>query len=293
MSQHAGASPASVSGAGPDPVDPLSLRLHAVDSKILGERRPYRVLLPPGYADSPDRRYPVLYLHDGQAAFEADTRVLSELLGGRWPALDPGGRGITEMMRRGAVQAFITVAVDALSLDGRIRDFLPPGDGHCGVAGAADRYARFVIEELKPLVDVSCRTRPDRESTATAGFSFGGVVSFFMGWDHAAWFGSVGSMSGAFWLPRFLARVRNEGPRDVRVYIDSGEDNREANVALRDALLAKSYVLERNLRYLYREQQEHLPEHFATRLAPMLTFLFPPASRSLRVNDPPGSRPLP
>ncbi len=280
MNQPAGAPSASVVGAGPDPFDPLSLRLHAVDSKILGERRPYRVLLPPGYAGSPDRRYPVLYLHDGQAAFEDDTQVLSELLGGRWPALDPGGRRITEMMRQGTAEAFITVAIDALSLDGRIRDFLPPGDGYCGVNGAADRYARFVLEELKPLVDAGHRTLPDRESTATAGFSFGGVVSFFMGWDHAAWFGGVGSLSGAFWLPRFLARVRSEEPRNVRVYIDSGEDNLEANVALRDALLAKSYVLERNLRYLHCEDQEHFPAHFATRLAPMLSFLFPPSAEA-------------
>jgi predicted alpha/beta superfamily hydrolase len=263
--------PADSDGGASDPV----IARAVLDSRILGERRPYRVLLPPGYAASSARRYPVLYLHDGQAAFDDDPHVLGGLLDGLWPALDPGGRRIHSFMAAGGARPALVVAVDALSLHTRIRDYLPPGDRYLEIAGAADRYVRFVVEELKPAVDAAFRTQPGRDDTVTAGFSFGGVVAFYLGWQHADRCRGVGSLSGGFWASRFPGRVATDERRDLRIYLDTGDDNLDANAALCRLLQSRAYVLGRDLRCDHRPGHAHHPEHFAAGLGPMLCFLFP------------------
>lgn len=260
-----------------DSSDPVVVARLILDSRILGEHRPYRVLLPPGYATSPARRYPVLYLHDGQAAFDDDTHVLGSLLDGRWPALDPGGRRMHALMAAGDARPAIVVAVDALSLRTRVRDYLLPGDRYLDVDGAADRYVRFIVEELKPAVDAAFRTRPGRDDTVTAGFSFGGVVAFYLGWQHADQFCGVGSLSGGFWASRLPARVATAERRDLRIFLDSGDDNLGDHAALCRLLVSRSYVLGRDLRCDHRRGHTHRPEHFASGLGPMLGFLLPPA----------------
>ena len=256
------------------------LERRVLDSHVLGERRPYRVLLPAGYAGAPARRYPVLYLHDGQAVFDDDTHVLGGLLDGRWPALDPGGRRLHALMEAGGTRPAIVVAVDALSLRARIRDYLPPGDRYLEVDGAADRYARFVVEELKPAVDAAFRTCPGREDTVTAGFSFGGVVAFYIGWQYADRLCGVGSLSGGFWASALSARVATEERRDLRIYLDAGDDDLDDTVALCRLLLSRAYVLGRDVRCDHRRGHAHLPGHFAAGLEPMLRFLLPVASQA-------------
>ena len=250
-----------------------------LDSVVLGECRPYRVLLPPGYADAPTQRYPVLYLHDGQAAFDDDTQVLGSLLDGQWPALDQSGRGLHALMAAGKIAQAIVVAVDALSLHTRIRDYLPPGDRFLETDGAADRYVRFIAEELKPTVDATFRTCPGRTDTVTAGFSFGGVAAFYLGWQHTGLFSGVGSLSGGFWASRLPAQVATDTRRDLRVYLDSGDDNFADTAALCHLLQSRSYVLGRDLQYHHRQGHAHRPEHFAVGLEPMLRFLLPVGHR--------------
>src|SRR6185369_447264 len=84
--------------------------------------------------------------------------------------------------------------------------------------------------------------------------------------------------SGAFEnAPNFTARVKREPKRDVRIYLDSGEDYLSGVLALRDNLVAKSppYVIEENLRYVYSRGQQHLTEDFGSRRPMMLSFLYP------------------
>ena len=51
-----------------------NIKLHrAFRSRILGNRRDILVYLPPGYRRFSRKRYPVLYLHDGQNVFDAAT----------------------------------------------------------------------------------------------------------------------------------------------------------------------------------------------------------------------------
>jgi hypothetical protein len=187
------------------------------------------------------------------------------------------------LIRQGIMGEVIAVGIDIDTAapnpqDARTRDYIPPGDQLSGIQGAADKYVRFIIQELKPLIDARYRTRPGPESTFTAGQSRGANVALYMAWNFPHVFTRAGLHSGAFeQAPNFTAQVKQEPKRDIRIYLDSGEDYFSGVLALRDNLVAKSppYVIEENLRYVYSRGQQHLTEDFASRRPMMLSFLYP------------------
>ncbi len=234
---------------------------------LANEVRHYRVLLPRGYDEQPNRRYPVIYFHDGQTMWETSPFYQA----GR-NVIDPDGMELAALVRQGIVGEMIVVGVDATL--NRTANYRP------GITDGVDlsrQYAAFLIEELKPLIDARYRTLPD--VNYTAGYSFGGIVALFLGWDHPEVFRGIGSWSGSFYtsssiMPR---RVRDEPSRPIRIYLDSGEDARQENLELRNMLLRKqpAYSLEGSLRHVYAPGQQHVTEHFVRRLPDMMSFLYP------------------
>lgn len=251
---------------------PQQINFGTFSSTALAENRPYRVLLPRGYAQNTTRRYPVLYLHDGQNVFDLGPF-------GSWNA----DESANALVRGGKVRELIMVAVDNTANRGR--DYTPPDDltpigPGSGQPGRANLYAAFLINELKPHIDATYRTLPDRDNTATLGSSLGGLVSLYLGWDHNATFGRCGPMSGSWQLQNFPNRVRAEALRDLRIYIDSGDsgassDNAWPAMSLRDALLAKGYVLQHDLLHVVGYGQQHNEAAWAARFPTALQFLFP------------------
>lgn len=243
----------------------------SIRSEILNANRRYRVMLPRGYAEHPRRRYPVIYFHDGQAQWEV-------FPGGPGRAVvDPEGDMMAGLIRRGIMGEVIAVGIEP-DQAARTRDYIPPGDQHSGIQGAADKYVQYIIQELKPLIDARYRTRPGPESTFTAGQSRGGNVALYMAWDFPHVFTRAGMHSGEFeGAPNFTARVKQEPKRDIRIYLDSGEDYLSGVLALRDHVVAKSppFVVEGGLRHVYARGQQHLTEDFGSRRPMMLSFLYP------------------
>jgi predicted alpha/beta superfamily hydrolase len=241
-------------------------------STALGENRRYRVYLPRGYDEHTTRRYPVIYMHDGQNLFEMGTF-------GTWDVDGAADR----LVREGAMRECVIVGVDSNS--NRIRDYITPDDivpfgAGAGSPGRADAYARFLIDELKPIIDATYRTLPDADHTAAIGSSLGAVVSLYLGWDHNASFRRVGAMSGSWWLPNFPARVDAEPWRDLRVYLDVGNagasnDGFDGSVAVRDSLVRKGASIEGDLRFRVGVGDEHTEAAWARRLPWGLEFLFP------------------
>lgn len=246
----------------------------SVASTNLNEARRYRVYLPRGYAEHPGRRYPVLYMHDGQNIFESGAF-------GSWnmaPTLE-------SLTNTGQIREAIVVGVDNTA--NRLRDYLPPGDSISGSgAGWADKYARFLRDELKPRIDSQYRTLTGPAETMTMGSSMGGVVSLYLGWDFTETFGKIGAMSGAWWTTtNFLARVKPAAQfRGIRIYMDSGDsgtsnDDYWNSYNLRDALVGGAlarYPLEGTLRHVVGFGHQHNEAAWAARLPSALTFLLRP-----------------
>lgn len=229
-----------------------------------GELRRYRVFLPRGYDQQASRRYPVVYMHDGQNVFDQGPF-------GTWDADDTSAR----LIRQGRAREAIFVGVDNTS--NRFANYVTPDDG-----GQADRYVRFIRDELKPLIDAQYRTLTGPDDTGAIGSSLGGVVSLYMGWDFTGAFRRIGAMSGSWQLQNFPSRVYSQPKRAIRLYLDSGDsgtssDNYWPTFNLRDNLLAKSpgYALEGDLRHRVGLGQQHNEAAWAARLPEALTFLFP------------------
>ncbi|WP_082773812.1 alpha/beta hydrolase [Hymenobacter sp. PAMC 26628] len=157
----------------------------------LGRHRRVWLYLPADYARQPQRRYPVLYLHDGQNVFDAATAFAGE-----W--------GVDEALDRLRVSGqdptgCIVVAVDNGS---RYRgdEYIPWHNPKIKTGGQGAAYVDFLALTLKPYIDGHYRTRPDAAHTGIAGSSLGGLISVYAALRYPAVFGRVGAFSPAFWV---------------------------------------------------------------------------------------------
>src|SRR5664279_4353064 len=116
----------------------------AVSSRFLNSARTVQIYLPPSYNQQPNRRYPVLYLHDGQNVFSsAGTNICFGW--GSWD-LD---KTADELCRAGKMQEIILVAAN--NSNARYAEYC--GRHHLGDTNANtgfENYAAFLIRELKP-----------------------------------------------------------------------------------------------------------------------------------------------
>lgn len=246
--------------------------LPSIASTNLSETRRYRVVLPRGYNQHTSRRYPVVYLHDGQNVFEPGPF-------GTWNAHITAG----SLTTAGQMRECILVGID--NGPNRISDYAAPDAG-----GWGDRYTRFVRDELKPVIDTQYRTLTDGASTATIGSSMGAQISLYMGWDFTPTFQKIGAFSGAFQVYNsgFYSRVQTQPKRAIRLYLDSGDagasnDNYWPIFNLRDNLINPARAggvgggcaLERDIKHVIGLGHQHNEAAWAARLPDAYRFLLP------------------
>lgn len=143
-------------------------------------------------------------------------------------------------------------------------------------------YMAFLTGTLKPLIDRSYRTRPEREHTATMGSSMGGLIAFLLAWEHPETFSAAGCLSPAFiyqdW--KSIRRVNLPGTeKDIRLYIDNGgigvEDTLQTGCdAMLKALAAQGFTEGENLQWFFDPQAEHNEPAWARRVWRPLNFMF-------------------
>jgi predicted alpha/beta superfamily hydrolase len=154
----------------------------------LGKTKRVWICLPEGYASDLSKRYPVLYMHDGQNVFDAATSF-----SGEW-GVDETMKGLQQRGDKGC----IVVGIDnggASRLD-EYSPFVNPVYG--GGQGAA--YTGFLVNTLKPYIDSAYRTKPGREHTGIAGSSMGGLISLYAAIAYPEVFSKAGIFSPAFWF---------------------------------------------------------------------------------------------
>ncbi len=181
-----------------------------VYSPQLKNRRDLLVYLPPSYRGT-DRRYPVLYMHDGQNLFDAGTSYAGE-----W--------GVDETLEFLSQEGLEAIVVGLPNMGGlRMREYNPfhdarfqPGMGH--------QYLDFIADTVKPLIDGRFRTRPERGYTGLMGSSLGGLISLYGFFYRPETFGLVGAMSPSFWFAHgaIFDYVSHQPHRPGRIYLDAG-----------------------------------------------------------------------
>jgi predicted alpha/beta superfamily hydrolase len=202
-----------------------------------GRTRRIWLYLPPGYATS-RRRYPVLYLHDGQNVFDEATAyagewAVDETLN-KLAAGDEGAAGC------------VVVAIDNGG-ERRLDEYSPWVNARLQKGGEGRQYVEFLVETLKPYIDQHYRTQPDAAHTAIMGSSMGGLISFYAGVKYPKVFGRVGVFSPSFWFAKdsVLRLVRHQRPAPVasKFYFLAGPAEGPTMVPnmaeVRDALLKR------------------------------------------------------
>lgn len=240
--------------------------------------RDVTVYLPPNYEKEPHRHYPVLYMHDGQNLFDAAHA------GMEWQVDETAER----LIRSGVIGPLIVVGID--NTEARREEYTPTyvefkrDDGVVERGGGkADLYGRFLVEELKPFIDHTYRTRPDASTTAIGGASHGGLVSLYLGLiKYPNVFGTILAVSpSAWWDNEVILKRINALPKKTRqqVWVDIGTGEEEHELAsarhLRDTLAAKGWKLGKDLAYTEAEGAQHDELAWAARVEPMLRWMAP------------------
>jgi len=247
-------------------------------SRFLRNQRDLIVYTPPGYSEPPTRCFPVLYLHDGQNLFDGATSFIP---GQDWHV----GQTADECINARVIEPLIIVGM--YNTKARIREYTPTHVPKLG-GGRADRYARFLIEEVKPFVEHEYRTLTGPQHTGIGGSSLGGLVSLYVGLKHCTIFGKIAALSASVWwnqlvIHRFVKSMHVE--RRPRIWLDIGTREGPRIVQdverFRDVLLEKGWRLEHDLHYERVEGAQHNEAAWAQRVRPFLQFLYPAISAAV------------
>ncbi|MCU7520317.1 MAG: histidine kinase [Ignavibacteria bacterium] len=223
------------------------------------------VWLPPSYEKDTVKRYPVLYMHDGQNIIDPETSSF----GLDWQADEVSD----SLIKAGKMDEIIIVGI--YNTKDRTAEYSYTGLGRS--------YMRFIVEKLKPLIDNTYRTLPDRNNTATMGSSMGGLISFMLIWEYPEVFSKAASLSPAFKIQElnYLPYITSyNGPKkELRIYIDNGGIGLEKRLLpgveeTVSVLKGKGYKEGDDLMVYYDKNAEHNEPAWAKRLHIPLQFLF-------------------
>ena len=201
---------------------------------ILLPERDIKVWLPPGYDDDEQRRFPVLYVHDGQNMMRGRTSWRDR------PSWQLGST-FSWLLATEQVQPAIVVMID--SIEGGMNPLNNPLMRRRWLEYAdypvfGERYLTFVCDELKPAIDTKFRTLTGPAATSSLGSSMGALCSFLLMWKRPETFGNSACLSPVFQAP-LVADVALRGARlssESRLYIDNGGATDEQSVPLLDLL---------------------------------------------------------
>ncbi|MCU0772263.1 MAG: alpha/beta hydrolase-fold protein [Verrucomicrobia bacterium] len=253
----------------PVTVSAPAIQTSTVNSTVPGiASRMVRVLLPRGYTQNTAKRYPVLYLHDGQNVFDPGGPY------GSWSA----DATVARETGQGRMRECIVVGVD--NSVNRILEYLPPTDAYGGSAGLGDKYRDYLLNNVRPYINTTYRTLTESSNTLTAGSSMGGLIALYLGRSSTN-FGRIAILSPAFWTaPNYMAQVRAGAKGPGQVYLDMGtaETTGAWNDALAyyDTLLLQSYAPGADMRFVVGCGDQHNEAAWKKRLPGVLQFLLDP-----------------
>jgi len=247
-------------------------------SRILKNERTIAVYLPPRYAKEKTKRYPVLYLHDGQNLFDP----CAAAFGVDWHAHITADR----LANEGVITP--TILVGVYNTPQRIDEYTPHFNPTRSDGGRGSEYSRFLVEEVKPFIDHQYRTLPAREFTGVAGSSLGGLISLAIARLRPDVFSKVGALSPSLWWceNELFADWESDctWPAQSKFWLDMGteetakDQENKAGVArcqrLVDFWTRCGLIDGKDFSFQEVEGGHHTESAWAARFDQVLTFLF-------------------
>ncbi|HQV62076.1 MAG TPA: alpha/beta hydrolase-fold protein [Chitinophagaceae bacterium] len=202
------------------------------------------IYLPAGYSTS-KKKYPVLYMHDGQNVFDSATAYAGE-----W--------GVDEFLDSVKLKESIVVAIDN-GLNKRMNEYNPYDSERFG-KGEGGLYVDFLVKTLKPYIEKKYRTKKCRKSRFIAGSSMGGLISLYAVLKYPRVFGGAGIFSPAFWVaPKIYDDIQSRGKKvKGKLYFYAGKQEGETMVPyMLKAFEALTSVSRSKISTVIRDEGKH------------------------------------
>ena len=226
------------------------------------------IYLPPNYENS-KKKYPVIYMEDGQNLFDDATSF-----SGEWKVDET----LDEFSKNKKLEA-IVVGIDNGGSE-RLNEYSPWKNEKYG-GGKGELFTEFLVKTLKPYIDKTYRTLPHSKNTAIIGSSMGGLISLYAGAKHPKVFGNLGIFSPAFWFAeKDLKKFMNENPNQLkktRFYFLAGTTESETMISDINEIveiLKKKNIPEKNIKTKFDEDGTHSENYWAKELPAALKWLF-------------------
>lgn len=214
----------------------------------LNRKRRIWAYLPKDYTTS-KKKYPVIYMQDGQNLFNEQTAAFGE-----WH-IDETLDSIIERGGKGA----IIIGIDNGG-EKRLTEYNPFDYKEYG-KGEGNEYVDFLALTLKPFIDKQFRTLKDSTHTFVAGSSMGALISLYAVVKYPKVFGGAGIFSPAFWpAPQIYTEVASAkwGNTFRRFYFYAGGKESETMIPEMDKMIA---VIEKKGQYETKRVVSPISKH--------------------------------
>lgn len=230
----------------------------------LNRNRQIRIYLPVDYHES-EQKYPVIYMHDGQNLFDDSTSYAGE-----W--------GVDESLNQlAATSAFklIVVGIDN-GQEKRLNEMSPWKSKEFGKAEGRE-YMDFIVFHIKPFIDSTYRTIPDRDNTAIMGSSMAGLISHYAIYKYPEVFGKAGIFS-PYWYTDLVYdyTVENPIPKHSRLFLLIGGkegDMIDASQKMYNNILESGHPIE-NVNLIIIPEADHNEVLWRKQFLPAVDWLF-------------------
>lgn len=185
------------------------------DSFYIPQLNRYRrvwVYLPASYKKS-KKRYPVLYMHDGQNVFDKTTAY-----SGEWHVDET----LSQLEKSGKLELIVVAVNNGQKY--RMSEYNPWVHQAYG-GGEGDEYIEFIVKTLKPHIDKQFRTKRNRKNTGIMGSSMGGLISMYAILEYPNIFGKAGVFSPAFWAgnEKPFVQAQEKAKKKMKIYMLMGK----------------------------------------------------------------------
>jgi pullulanase len=251
---------------------------------FLNDRRVW-IYLPPGYENEPEKRYPVLYMMDGQNVFDDATSFAGE-----WKVDET----LEELIPAGRVAPLIVVAVDNGG-DLRGNEYTPWPSEVRRYGGGGGEHLQIWVDTLLPYINANFRTLTGPQNTGLAGSSFGGLMTLYGAFWHPEVFGRCGAFSPSIMFAgnQIPDKITGSDKPDVTLYMDMGtretgnlkdgdgnglDDNIDILRGVASLLADQGFVGGWDLMVVEGDGHRHNESYWARRFPAAVEFLFPGGS---------------
>ncbi len=236
----------------------------------LNRSRKIWMYLPNDYQTAINKRYPVIYVHDGQNIFDQATSF-----SGEWQVDET----MSSLQNQGNYGA-IVVAIDNGGSN-RINEYSPWVNTQYG-GGQGDEYMAFIVQTLKPYIDQNFRTLTTAPNTGLIGSSMGGLISLYGVAEYPQVFGKGGIFSPSIWFARTevqnLINSKNFQNTPLRLYFVGGTN--ESSTLVSDMQNARSTFISKgvatnNTSLITHTDGAHAEWYWRREFGAAYQFLFP------------------